>query len=310
MTINKLSVSHLNITENMINQRIDNFLIKKFKKIPKSMIYRIIRIGKIRINKKRVKPKYKLKLGDKIKIPAIKDNNITNEITKIPEKIKHLVSKNILYEDNYLLIINKPSGIAVHGGSGLKFGIIEILRHLRPLVNSLELVHRLDKDTSGILMLSKKPNILRNMHQQLREKKIKKKYIALVHGRWPNKLKKISLPLLKNHKKLVSVNSKGKNSETRFIVKKLYSTTSLMLIRPITGRTHQIRVHALSVGHPIVFDNRYGNTVLDKKIKISFSKKLLLHANKISFTHPKTKKIVFIQAKIEKDFKQFLSHLI
>lgn len=309
MTINKLSHSYLNITQYMINQRIDNFLIKNFKNLPKSMIYRIIRTGKVRINKKRVKPKYKLKLGDKLKIPLIKGNNVTNKVAKISNSLKNLLNKNILYEDDYLLIINKPSGIAVHGGSGLKFGIIEIFRYLRPLLSSLELVHRLDKDTSGILILSKKPNILRSMHHQLRDKKIKKKYIALVHGHWPNKIKKISSPLLKNYKNLVSINNKGKISETRFSIKKLYSTTSLILISPITGRTHQIRVHTLSAGHPIVFDNRYGNSELDKKIGISYPKKLLLHANEISFIHPKTKKKIFIQAGMQETFKDFLSKL-
>ncbi|QTM69213.1 RluA family pseudouridine synthase [Buchnera aphidicola (Hormaphis cornu)] len=310
MKNNKLSMSNININANMIDQRIDNFLIKNLKKLPRSMIYRIIRIGTVQVNQKKVKPKYKLKLGDLVTIPPFIPNNFLKKKTKIPRKITDMLIKRILYEDNYLLIINKPSGIAVHGGSGLSFGIIEIFRFLRPSDQSLELVHRLDKDTSGILILSKKNSALRILHQQLRENKIKKSYLALVHGRWPNNIKQICSPLLKNHKNLVSINNQGKPSKTYFKIKKLYSTTTLMSIIPVTGRTHQIRVHTLSIGHPIVFDNRYGNSKLDKNLDSNHSKKLLLHANKITFIHPNSEQKISINAILDSHFKYYLSQLI
>ncbi|BBI01276.1 pseudouridine synthase [Buchnera aphidicola (Nipponaphis monzeni)] len=297
------------ITKEMINQRIDNFLIKKFKNVPKSMIYRIIRVGKVQINKEKIKPSYKLKINDNIYLPYIKVQDKISIKKNIPVKIKNLLIKNILYEDKYLLVINKPSGIAVHGGSGLSFGIIEIFRQLIPSNNNLELVHRLDKDTSGILILSKKANILKSLHAQLRDKKIKKNYLALVHGKWPLEIKKVEFPLLKNNKRIVSINANGKPSKTCFKIQRVYSSSTLIAIQPITGRTHQIRVHTLSTGHPIIFDNRYGNKLLDNKIKISTEKKLLLHANNINFVHPHNQKKICINAPLEKHFLRYINEL-
>ncbi|QCI18320.1 23S rRNA pseudouridine(955/2504/2580) synthase RluC [Buchnera aphidicola (Aphis nasturtii)] len=314
MTYKILSSSIIYINEDMINQRIDNFLKKKFKNIPKSMIYRIIRTGKIRINKKRIKPNYKLKIGDNLKVPSIKIFIEEKKCFYINNYEKKLLN-NILYEDNYLLIINKPSGIAVHGGSGINFGVIEYFRSIRPLDKFLELVHRIDRDTSGILILAKKRTSLISMHQQIREKKIKKEYIALVHGLWPHNLKKISEPLLKvclkNKQKKMFINNNGKISETYFKIKKQYSCTTLMSIFPKTGRTHQIRAHTSHVGHPILFDQRYGNSNLDQIIKNKInSTRLLLHAFSVDFVHPSSSNILHIEAPLDMNVRNFLQNLV
>lgn len=315
-----LNVQTVSVTEAIEKQRIDNFLIKKLKTIPKSMIYRIIRTGKVKINKKKIKPKYKLAIGDQITIPSI---NITekgikkNTVTNIISHTKQIenIFKNILYEDEHLIIINKPSGIAVHGGSGINFGIIEILRKLKPENYFLELVHRLDRDTSGILILAKKRSTLRNLHQQLREKKIKKIYITLVHGQWPKNKNSVTVPLLKtklfNQKNVVQISEKGKQSETQFFIKHQYINHTLLLATPITGRTHQIRVHTAHTGHPIVFDSRYGKKNLDLKLKNkNLKNRLLLHSHKVSFIHPYYKHNITILAPLEKQFKKYLDLLL
>lgn len=314
MTYKTTSVSIIYINENMTNQRVDNFLQKKFKKIPKSMIYRIIRTGKIRINKKRIKPYYKLKIGDTLRIPPIKIKYKEKNNIFITRHEKNLLN-NILYEDNHLLIINKPSGIAVHGGSGINLGVIEYFRKLRPLEKFLELVHRIDRDTSGVLMLAKKRKSLVFLHKQMKEKKIKKKYIGLVHGLWPINLKRISEPLLKTHlknkQKKVLINKEGKPSETHFKIKKKYSFTTLIDIIPKTGRTHQIRAHTSHVGHPILFDTRYGNRSLDSNVKNEkMINRLLLHSFSISFLHPENGKKIYITAPLDINFKNYLNSLV
>ncbi|CAL4322538.1 RluA family pseudouridine synthase [Buchnera aphidicola] len=315
MKKNILPLQMIYVSKDMIDQRIDNFLIKKIKKFPKSVIYKMIRKGKIKINKKRIPPKYKLKIGDSIKIPSIrieKKNN--NFISNFDAKKNFTLDGKILYEDKFLLIINKPSGIAVHGGTGLRFGIIENLRALYPLYSYLELIHRIDRNTSGILMLAKKKSTLRDLHKQIREKKIKKQYLALVHGHWPKSKLIISVPLIKkknkNVKNPVFANEKGKLSETKFQVKKYYQNCSLMLITPKTGRTHQIRVHSAYAGHPIIFDKCYGKSELDKNFTFLNKKKnLLLHAKTINFFHPNINKKIYITAPIEKNFQLSLSKL-
>ncbi|MCU4136883.1 23S rRNA pseudouridine(955/2504/2580) synthase RluC [Buchnera aphidicola (Sitobion avenae)] len=309
-----LPISIIYINQEMLNQRIDNFMHNRFKNVPKSMIYRIIRTGKIRINKKRIKPHYKLKIGDVLRIPPIKISyNLKNTFFPLNDA-KNLLN-SILYEDNHLLIINKPSGIAVHGGSGLNFGVIEYFRKLRPLDKCLELVHRIDRETSGILILAKKRSSLVSLHQQLREQKVKKEYIALVHGLWPIHLKKISEPLLKirlqNKQKIVLINPKGKPSETCFQIKKKFSSSTLLSIIPKTGRTHQIRAHTFHAGHPILFDKRYGKNSLDANIKNNINiNRLLLHSYGIHFIHPKNGHNIYIKAPLHADFKDYLNNMI
>ncbi|AHG60039.1 23S rRNA pseudouridine(955/2504/2580) synthase RluC [Buchnera aphidicola] len=314
MKYKTLPVSIIYINEDMMNQRIDNFMHNRFKNVPKSMIYRIIRTGKIRINKKRIQPYYKLNIGDILRIPPIKISyNFKNNI--FPLKDAEILLNSILYEDNDLLIINKPSGIAVHGGSGFNFGVIEYFRKLRPLNKFLELVHRIDRETSGVLILAKKRTCLTSLHEQLREKKIKKEYLALVHGLWPIHRKKIVNSLLKtklqNKQKKVLIDPLGKPSETYFKIKKQFSSSTLLSIIPKTGRTHQIRVHTAHIGHPIIFDKRYGESYLDINIKNKINiNRLLLHSAAIHFIHPNNGKKICIQAPLDETFKSFLNNIV
>ncbi|AAO27040.1 ribosomal large subunit pseudouridine synthase D [Buchnera aphidicola str. Bp (Baizongia pistaciae)] len=313
---NQFSSTHfLNITENSEKQRIDNFLRKTFKRLPFNLICKIIRTGQIRINKKRINQNYKLKLGDSVRIPPITIQSDSNKKIKLNTRLSIIFNNMILYEDNYFLILNKPSGMSVHSGSGINYGMIENLRILRPYNRYLDLVHRLDRDTSGVLIIAKKRSILRNLHEQLREKKIKKKYVALVHGVWPDILKSISKPLLKTssrkNKNIVKIDPKGKESITHFNIKKKYTKNTLISITPITGRTHQIRVHLLHLNYPIVLDAKYGIKKLDYFIKNKFNiNRLLLHAESINFFHPKRKKNILITAPLDYVFKTVLKNLI
>ncbi|VFP86645.1 Ribosomal large subunit pseudouridine synthase C [Candidatus Erwinia haradaeae] len=295
-------------------QRIDNFLHNKLKGVPRSMIYRILRTGMVRINKKRIKPCYKLQIGDEIHIPLIR---ITKpEHAKISKKITVLtkLADSILYEDEYIVGLNKPSGIAVHGGSGLQYGVIEALRSLRPATEFLELVHRLDRDTSGILLLAKKRSSLRMLHEQLRTNSMEKNYLALVQGRWPTHVKVVDVPLLKttqlNHHCAVKVHQDGKPSQTLFQVEENYANiATLVKASLITGRMHQIRAHALHIGHPIILDNRYGNSNFSKHLAGTGLKRIFLHAATLSFMHPHTKKIMMMSAPLDQQLKICLKRL-
>ncbi|SET48713.1 23S rRNA pseudouridine(955/2504/2580) synthase RluC [Thalassotalea agarivorans] len=294
-------------------QRIDNYLLKTLKGVPKSMIYRLLRKGEIRVNKKRTKPEYKLNDGDVIRVAPIRisenDNNkISTKLNVVAELEKH-----ILFEDERLLVINKPSGMAVHGGSGLSFGVIEALRALRPDARMLELVHRLDRDTSGCLVVAKKRSALRHLHEQLRNKRVKKFYHAFVKGHWPNKLTKVSEGLRKNDLKsgervVVVDNIDGKASETRYKVLKRFKGATLVRAFPVTGRTHQIRVHCQCQGHPIACDAKYGHEDFDKAAKSAGLNRLFLHAASITFEHPLSGDMITIEAPLDDALSKVLSN--
>ncbi|OTQ73652.1 MULTISPECIES: 23S rRNA pseudouridine(955/2504/2580) synthase RluC [unclassified Gilliamella] len=288
----KQQVSFVTISEENEAQRIDNFLITYLKGVPKSMIYRILRKGEVRVNKKRIKPEYKLAIGDEVRIPPIRVSEKTvPEISTKLNKVADL-EKAIIYEDDVILAINKPSGIAVHGGSGLSFGVIEGLRALRPEAKFLELVHRIDRETSGILLIAKKRSALKSLHEQLRLKQMQKNYLALVKGNWPSECKVVQAPLLKNvlksGERVVKVNAEGKPSETRFKVEERFGFATLVKASPVTGRTHQIRVHTQYANHPIAFDDRYGDSQFDALLADSKLNRLFLHAANVKFIHPKT----------------------
>ena len=258
------------ITDDEAGQRIDNFLRTQLKGVPKSMIYRILRKGEVRVNKKRVKPEYKLEAGDDVRIPPIRVAEREEEAVSPKLQKVAALSDVILYEDDHILVLNKPSGTAVHGGSGLSFGVIEGLRALRPEARFLELVHRLDRDTSGVLLVAKKRSALRSLHEQLRDKGMQKDYLALVRGQWQSHIKVVQAPLLKNilqsGERIVRVNQEGKPSETRFKIEERYEFATLVRCSPVTGRTHQIRVHTQYAGHPIASDDRYGDRDFDKQL--------------------------------------------
>ncbi|MDX2164598.1 MAG: RluA family pseudouridine synthase, partial [Gammaproteobacteria bacterium] len=229
-------------------QRLDNFLHTRYKELPKSRLYRIIRKGEVRVNKKRVDPDYRIQPNDLIRMPPLKDAvRVKNLPSKISHEMSDLLNSRILYEDKQLLVLNKPSGLAVHGGSGVKAGVIELLRMMRPHDKYLELAHRIDRETSGCLLIAKKPSILKIIHELFREAKAKKKYVLLVKGQWPLKLTKINEPL------------EGKISITTFKVIKKFEKTTLLEAFPETGRMHQIRLHAMHAGHPLVGDDKYGD---------------------------------------------------
>lgn len=306
-------VQFVTIDGDEAGQRIDNFLLARLKGVPKSMIYRIIRKGEVRVNKGRIKPEYKLAAGDSIRIPPV----------RVAEKEEHAVSPKlekvsalaecILYEDEHVMLINKPSGTAVHGGSGLSFGVIEGLRALRPEARFLELVHRLDRDTSGVLLIAKKRSALRSLHEQLRLKQMQKDYLALVRGQWQSHTKVVQAPLLKNilqsGERVVKVSSEGKPSETRFKVEERFEFATLVKASPVTGRTHQIRVHTLHAGHPIAFDDRYGDRDFDTQLASTKLNRLFLHASSLTFIHPSTGEKMRIEAPMDKTLRYCLQVL-
>ena len=281
--------------------------------MPKSAIYKILRKGEVRVNKKRVKPVYKLQIDDLIRIPPIKVAEREEFVPKNLDKISALEDA-ILFEDQYLIVINKPSGMAVHGGSGLSYGLIEALRVLRPQEKNLELVHRLDRDTSGCLLISKKRSILKGLHEQLREKTMEKNYWALVVGEWAAKIKNVTEPLRKNTlqsgERVVRVDEEqGKASHTRFRVLERFDGCTLVQASPVTGRTHQIRVHTQCKGHPIACDDKYGDQVFDSRMREMGLSRLFLHAHELRFLHPKHETTMHVEAPLDKALNNALKTL-
>jgi len=304
----KHSVQYITITSDFIGQRIDNFLITRLKGVPKTHIYRILRKGEIRVNKKRIKPSYHLAENDQVRLPPIRlaEKNILTP----DRKLMTILSNRILYEDNALLIINKPSGWPVHGGSGVKLAIIETLRCMYPKSPHLELAHRLDADTSGCLILSKKRSVLKELHELLRSGKIRKIYWALTKGHWTPSQFRVEVPLHKSHlssgERMVRVHRDGKPSLTKF--NPLKSFNDVMLVEAVleTGRTHQIRVHAQYAGHPIAGDDKYGDKEFNKLMRKRGLRRLFLHAYSIEFILPSTKQHIKINAPLDMDLKKVL----
>lgn len=308
----RTEVQFVDIDDDMAGQRIDNFLRNQLKNIPKSVIYRILRKGEVRVNKKRIKAEYKLAAGDVVRIPPVTVEIKEQTNAALSTKLNRVAELEdcILYEDEHLLILNKPSGTAVHGGSGLKFGAIEALRALRPQARFLELVHRIDRDTSGILLVAKKRSALRQLQSQFREKTVQKYYYALVMGEWQTKHKVVNAPLLKNEvNSIVRVNPVGKPSETRFKIIEKFPQATLIQASPITGRTHQIRVHTQYVGHPIAWDDRYGDRRFDAYTAQFGINRLFLHAAHILFLHPATGEKMEIHAPLEAQLQQALDKM-
>ncbi|WP_067657641.1 23S rRNA pseudouridine(955/2504/2580) synthase RluC [Ferrimonas marina] len=308
------AVQWLDIDEDHAGQRIDNFLITFLKGVPKSLIYRLLRKGEVRVNKKRIKPEYKLAYGDQIRIAPIRmaepkpDALPSAKLEKVASLEQHIV-----YEDKVMLVINKPSGIAVHGGSGVNFGVIEALRALRPKERNLELVHRLDRATSGLLMVAKRRSALRHLQDQLRAKTMRKQYLALVKGRWSPKRRAVQAPLLKLPQttgiRAVIVSDKGKPSETRFRIAEAFERATLVEASPITGRTHQIRVHTQHAGHPIACDERYGDAQFDQQMANKGLNRLFLHAFRLTFRHPVEENELVVEAPLEPKLERLLENL-
>lgn len=305
-------VLFVTIDADLAGQRVDNFLRTQLKGVPKSMIYRILRKGEVRVNKGRVKPEYKLQADDVVRVPPVRVTEASDTPNPKLEKVADLTN-HILYEDDRVMVINKPSGIAVHGGSGLSFGLIEGLRALRPDASFMELVHRLDRDTSGCILIAKKRSALRHMHEQLRNGQMDKRYQALVSGSWPENRFKVKAPLRKNvlqsGERLVSVSDDGKPSETRYRILESFAQATLVEASPITGRTHQIRVHCLHAGHPIAGDTKYGDEQFDAKVKALGLNRLFLHAASIRFIHPLSGEAVTFSAPLDSQLTRTLAQL-
>jgi 23S rRNA pseudouridine955/2504/2580 synthase len=306
------NIQHLTVTNDHTGQRLDNFLTSRLKGLPKSRLYRIIRKGELRINKKRVKPDYRLQEGDIIRIPPLRLAPPIKE-SILNKKFAALLEKAIIFEDKHFLALNKPSGIAVHGGSGIRLGVIEALRLLRPQLKFLELVHRLDRDTSGCLLLAKKSSVLKEVHELLRLGEIKKTYIALVAGHWPKSLFKVNAPLYKNQlqsgERIVRVQTEGKISVTDFSIRHYYAEFTLIKAMPLTGRTHQIRVHTQFAKHPIIGDEKYGDKDANRKMRELGCKRLFLHASQLEFTLPSIGETIVLKAELPEDLDQVLNQL-
>lgn len=282
-------VQFVEISADHAGQRIDNYLMCQLNGVPKSLVYRIVRKGEVRVNKGRIKPEYRLKEGDMVRIPPVRQAE-KKAPGKASDKVLQQLESRILFEDKRILVLNKPSGLAVHGGSGLSFGLIEALRELRPNDKNLELVHRLDRDTSGCLIIAKKRSALRRLHEQLREGSMDKRYLTLLKGKWKGTSKWVDAPLLKNviksGERLVFVDPKGKDARTQFSPYSVGDEASLMSVKLDTGRTHQIRVHAQHLGYPIAGDNKYGDDEFNREMKNKGLKRLFLHAFSLKFHLP------------------------
>ncbi|MBX9705855.1 MAG: RluA family pseudouridine synthase [Gammaproteobacteria bacterium] len=295
-------------------RRVDNFLFNIMKGIPKSRIYRAIRKGEVRVNKKRVDADTKLMLDDQVRIPPIMGGQDESVVAETPSAhLVELLKQRILYEDDTLIVLNKPSGLAVHGGSGVSLGVVEALRTLYPKLE-LGLVHRLDRDTSGCLMIAKKRSTLRALHEQMREGTVKKIYACLLQGRLAREKITVDKALrkyeLSSGERMVTVDDgEGKASKTIFYRVQQYPDACLVKAELKTGRTHQIRVHSASIGHPVAGDDKYGNKEFNKAMRQKGLKRLFLHAAELTFTLPKTQEIMTIEAKLDTDLQDFINHL-
>ncbi|ALZ85601.1 MULTISPECIES: 23S rRNA pseudouridine(955/2504/2580) synthase RluC [Pseudomonas] len=305
-------VQLLDVPADYAGQRIDNFLRTQLKGAPKTLIYRILRKGEVRVNKGRIKPDYRLQAGDQIRVPPLRLSE-PDEPAPLARGLLERLEDSIVHEDKALIVINKPAGIAVHGGSGLSGGVIEVFRQLRPDARDIELVHRLDRDTSGLLMIAKKRSMLRFLHEQLRGDGVDKRYHALVRGHWPAAKKKINAPLLKNTlrsgERMVEVNDEGKEALTEFRVLRRYGEfATLVEARPVTGRTHQIRVHARHAGHAIAGDPKYGDEAFSQEIRDLGGKRLFLHSASLVIPLPEGGQLR-LEAPVDSTWSQTLERL-
>lgn len=283
-------VQLIEVAPELAGQRIDNFLRAQLKGVPRTLIYRILRKGEVRVNKGRIKPEYKLQAGDVVRVPPLRLAE-RDEPEPLAQGLLERLEAAIVYEDKALIVLNKPAGIAVHGGSGLNYGVIEAFRQLRPDAKDLELVHRLDRDTSGLLMIAKKRSMLRHLHEQLRGDGVDKRYMALVRGHWATAKKQVNAPLQKSNlrsgERMVEVDGEGKEALTLFrVLRRFGDFATLVEAKPVTGRTHQIRVHAKHAGHSIAGDSKYGDDDFTREIRELGGKRLFLHAYELHVPLP------------------------
>ncbi len=293
-------------------QRLDNFLLRSLKGVPRSRVYRLIRSGQVRVNSGRVRPSYRLKLDDLIRVPPVSQRPPAEHIFK--KKDTDWLVERVIYEDSRILVLDKPSGLAVHGGSGIFLGCIEALRCLRPNLPSLELIHRLDRGTSGCLLIAKRRSALRRVHQLLREGKVHKRYLALVEGVWQGAETDADFNLTASRQKrgetFVRVDPEGRPAHSHFRVIEHYeSGVTLVEVSTTTGRTHQVRVHAAHMGHAVAGDERYGNQEFNSIMKNKGLRRLFLHALSISFVWPQTEEEFFVSTSLPSELGQVLDRV-
>jgi len=276
------------VPEALAGQRVDNFLLRHLKGVPRTRIYRLLRRGEVRVNGGRVKPTRRLAAGDRVRIPPVRTSD--NRPSTPSASIARRLEAAILHEDERLLIIDKPSGLAVHGGSGIAYGVVEALRTMRPQCQFLDLAHRLDRDTSGCLVLAKRRSTLRAVHEAFRDGAVDKRYTALLHGAPGEQRRRVTRPLSaatgKGGERMMRVDPKGQRAETAFKRLAQYSDCALVEADLYTGRTHQIRVHAASIGHPVAMDDRYGDAAADRRLRTLGLRRLFLHATSLAFDTP------------------------
>jgi 23S rRNA pseudouridine955/2504/2580 synthase len=305
--LSKVSVRQVDIGSETAGQRVDNFLLRECKGVPKSHIYRILRSGEVRINSGRVDATYRLQEGDRVRIPPLRLG--ARAAASKPPKI----DLPLLYEDEGLIAANKPAGLAVHGGSGISYGVIEQLRAARPEAKFLELVHRLDRDTSGLLLLAKKRSVLTAMHELIRTGQMDKRYLVLVQGKWPSGKQHVKLKLQRYvtgaGERRVSVDDEGRESHTVFELERACGAYSLLQAQLKTGRTHQIRVHLAHLGFPIVGDDKYGDFDLNKRLAKQGLKRMFLHAWKLAFVHPLSGDRLRLEAPLPPELEHFMQSL-
>ena len=305
------SVRIQTVDEGSAGQRIDNYLTKILKGVPKSHLYRILRSGEVRVNSKRVDATYRVEDGDKIRIPPIRTT--VTETEGRDAKVTPRFEQAVIFEDDAMLVVNKPAGMAVHGGSGISRGVIEQLRLERPHAKYLELVHRLDRETSGVLMIAKKRTALVSLHEMMRANRMDKRYLMLVYGRWTEKKKRVELSLQKhvtsNGERKVTVEEEGQLSETVFHLKKSLGDFSFLEAQLITGRTHQLRVQLAHLGFPIAGDDKYGDFALNKQLQKRGLKRMFLHSAVTTIKHPLTGERLVFSAALPKELEGFLTRL-
>lgn len=309
---NSTAARELIIDENHAGQRIDNFLISCLKGLPRTRIYRILRRGEVRVNKGRIRQHYRLKPGDVVRIPPVRLD--TSQAPQRPAKsLQTLIEERILFEDRGLIVLDKPSGVAVHGGSGRSHGVIEALREARGTRHYLELVHRLDRDTSGCLLIAKRRPVLTALHAAFRRRAVHKRYVVLTRGRWRGGAREAESGLLRNvlrsGERVVGVNAAGKAGRTRFVPLSPGRHASLLEALPFTGRTHQIRVHAVSLGHPVAGDDKYGDKAFNRRMRDYGLRRLFLHASGLRFANPTDGTRLGIEAPLPAELGDVLERL-
>jgi 23S rRNA pseudouridine955/2504/2580 synthase len=306
------SVQVMEIEAGREGQRIDNFLLSVLKGVPRSHIYRLLRTGQVRVNKGRIKPTYRLNTGDQVRLPPV--NYAEAQPVRVDGSRRSEIEAAVIYEDGEVMVLDKPAGMAVHGGSGLRFGLIELLKELRPACPEISLVHRLDRFTSGCLLIAKDRRLLPALQEQFRRDQVEKHYLALVKGRWQGGPRTVTLSLhkgrLQSGERMVQVDDEeGREAESRFTPVEVYPEASLMQVALKTGRMHQIRVHAAGIGHPIAGDEKYGDPEFNRRMRDHGLKRIFLHAQSLTFHHPRSGQPMSLSAPLPEPLRAVLDRL-